>query len=105
MIHNPWGQLMTATAAPTRTEPIKRRRKRKVMPTYPPGTVFGEWTLLEYQQGENTEDNRVRAKWFCRCSCGAEKWVKAMNIYNKTSTSCGHDRGKWKRTLKIGKET
>lgn len=47
------------------------------------GKQFGEWTALKY--------NFTTSKWLCRCSCGKEKEVRAYDLINGKSTSCGHN--------------
>lgn len=61
-----------------------------------PGQVVGEWTLVSYLPSErDAEGRRVkRARWMCRCSCGADKPVLAERLIETTSRnrsrSCGH---------------
>ena len=50
------------------------------------GQRVGEWTLESYRPAHF----KVKAKWFCTCSCGSTRWVMADNLANGSSTSCGH---------------
>ena len=48
------------------------------------GQVFNKWTVLgpvKYQNG--------CAYWYCRCECGTEKFVRAADLKNNSSTCCG----------------
>lgn len=47
------------------------------------GQQFGQWTVLKY--GGIIKNNSY---WYCRCSCGFEKLVKAQYLINGTSTKC-----------------
>lgn len=52
------------------------------------GRVFGKWTVSD----KHTTDGRNRL-WWCTCSCGHSKWVKAQYLKGGTSrqcVSCGH---------------
>lgn len=42
--------------------------------------VFGSWTVL---------DKPGRRKWLCRCVCGTERLVVAVDLRNGKSTNCG----------------
>lgn len=47
------------------------------------GRRYYHWTVLDRRElGKNT-------KWFCRCDCGAERWVLKSSLNNGKSTSCG----------------
>lgn len=50
------------------------------------GTIFNEWTVLEYA-GTNKYQKK---QWKCRCSCGKEKLVLGAYLVNGKSKSCGH---------------
>lgn len=57
------------------------------------GDTAGEWTLLEYHKAYFTpEGNRVMNKFFCRCSCGTERWLLVSTLARGESKSCGHAR-------------
>lgn len=45
--------------------------------------TFGQWTVISYSG--IIEHN---SHWYCRCSCGLEKNVKAQYLLNGTSTKC-----------------
>lgn len=48
------------------------------------GQRFGRWTVLNvpHRPGHNVE-------WYCRCMCGAEKWVRGSHLSSGMSRSCG----------------
>lgn len=79
--------------------PQRRKMGRPVGPQPPrpqrwkfaPGDKVGEWTLLEYTPGYRpVEGTQTRPYWLCRCSCGAKRRVRADNLTNGFSKSCGH---------------
>lgn len=46
--------------------------------------TFGHWKVsAEYRMNHNRD-----REWWCQCSCGLEKWVKAQYLKNGTSTKC-----------------
>lgn len=49
------------------------------------GKVFGRWTVVS--RGES--DRHGNARWWCRCECGSEALVFAINLRRRTSLSCG----------------
>lgn len=51
------------------------------------GSVYGEWTILSYN--EEVSKERHRAYYNCKCSCGTIKPVCYNNLRNKKSTNCG----------------
>ena len=54
------------------------------------GKTFGDWTVLYgpvHQSGKRT-------KWHCRCKCGIERDVYAVNLTRGMTTSCGCESGK-----------
>lgn len=52
------------------------------------GEQVGYWTLLEYiLRKEGFTRNRGYFK--CQCVCGKIRWVKATNLTNGKSRSCG----------------
>ena len=55
------------------------------------GDRVGEWELLEYQPGAKKPE-RICPLWRCRCSCGAERWVRSSNLLSGQSKCCGHTR-------------
>ena len=48
------------------------------------GEVFGRWTVLGPR-----EIRRGIPIWWCKCSCGTEKWVVPQTLRNGGSRSCG----------------
>lgn len=44
-----------------------------------PGDKIGNWTILKQNH----------QRFFCRCICGREKWVYAVNLLQGRSNSCG----------------
>lgn len=58
------------------------------------GDKRGEWTVVEVlpleHQGTGTK-RRARRHVMVRCSCGAVRKVKASNIEEGLSRSCGHN--------------
>lgn len=53
------------------------------------GDQIGDWVLLDYKPGAKKPE-RISPRWWCRCSCGTERWVRASNLLNGQSQSCGH---------------
>jgi len=51
-----------------------------MLKTLVPGDVHGRWTVL---------DATVRNAVLCRCECGTERTVKATNLIQGLSKSCG----------------
>ena len=49
------------------------------------GRVFGDLTVMRQAPSRMGE-----ACWLCRCSCGAEKAIRADNLRGGRSRSCGH---------------
>lgn len=50
------------------------------------GERFGRWTVISKAvPGTKTQ----RARWLCRCECGAEKIVSAGGLVGRKSASCG----------------
>lgn len=49
------------------------------------GQVFGRLRITE--RFSTSEDGAVL--WKCKCECGSEKIVRASNLRNRTTTSCG----------------
>lgn len=51
------------------------------------GDKFGNWTIMstEYQR----EKNGYHKLYFCKCSCGTEKYVDIQNLKSGKSFSCG----------------
>jgi hypothetical protein len=47
------------------------------------GQVFGRWTALTLTR------LRFYAAWVCRCECGTERIVRAADLLNGSSVSCG----------------
>lgn len=54
------------------------------------GAKFGRWTVLS-----RSENAGSKIMWLCRCSCGAQKAVRAGSLTRGRSTSCGC----WQREL------
>lgn len=60
------------------------------------GQRFNRWVILS--RAENYRGKY--SAWLCRCDCGTERVVKAVNLKTNTSQSCGcYAREVWKRTL------
>ena len=57
---------------------------------------FGRWTVVGpykkrkdiYWVGWNISGG-TEIEWYCRCDCGAEKWVNATSLKGGKSTNCG----------------
>lgn len=49
------------------------------------GDIFNEWTII----GNYIRKNKSKY-YFCRCSCGKEKYIEYKTLLNETSTNCGH---------------
>ena len=52
------------------------------------GLQFGRWTVLEYSPSVR-KDGRTRSSYLCRCSCGHESVIDAMNLKSGRTMSCG----------------
>lgn len=48
------------------------------------GAQFGSWSVIRFHGYDKHRD----AEWFCRCSCGVEKPVKATYLLRGTSRKC-----------------
>jgi hypothetical protein len=48
------------------------------------GEDFGRWTVLGPRQ-----TRRGIPIWWCKCSCGTEKWVVQQTLRNGSGRSCG----------------
>lgn len=53
------------------------------------GKQFGQWTVLDVIK---TNDTKHGAFAVCKCECGVVKQVRAFNLMNGQSTSCGKHR-------------
>lgn len=51
------------------------------------GSIYGEWTILSYNEKVSKEKHRTY--YNCKCSCGTIKPVCYNNLRNKKSTNCG----------------
>lgn len=54
-----------------------------------PGTIFGEWTVLQKTENRTSDRNVL---YLCRCSCGIEREVASSSLRQGKSKSCGHAR-------------
>lgn len=52
------------------------------------GVRVGSWLVLGYSHTEK-RSGRSLAMWNCRCDCGTERPVLAMNLSRSITTSCG----------------
>lgn len=59
------------------------------------GNVFGKWIVIGKAQSKHN-----KARWLCKCECGAKKEVYASYLRKGSSTSCGCFR---KEQVKIAK--
>lgn len=50
------------------------------------GQRFGRWLVIRFS---HVELPRRAAHWICRCDCGTEKVVRAQQLVNGQSQSCG----------------
>ena len=48
------------------------------------GCTFGRWNVIK-----QAPHRGVKRYWFCRCSCGVERAVKAFSLTSGDSRSCG----------------
>jgi hypothetical protein len=44
---------------------------------------------FEYRHRHNLSSNSNMAWWLCKCDCGNEKWVRAAELLNGHTKSCG----------------
>ena len=49
------------------------------------GKTFGRLTVVSRAKGDKNNNSR----WNCKCSCGNEKVIKAVNLKNGNTKSCG----------------
>jgi hypothetical protein len=49
------------------------------------GDNFGRWQVIDGPD----QDDPNHPKWFCECECGTQKWIRADQLRNGRSTSCG----------------
>lgn len=78
-VHPLWAGLLKSDS------PVLRGRFNK---KYQVGDQVGYWTLLEYQtRGDGKR--QVRGMFKCRCICGKIRIVRASNLTNGVSKSCG----------------
>lgn len=47
---------------------------------------FHNWTIV---RRVDTNDNRQRTHYLCRCKCNTERVIKAVNLVNGSTKSCG----------------
>lgn len=52
------------------------------------GRQFNEWTVIERAPNRRRAGGATRVYWFCRCSCGREMEVAALNLKNGKSARC-----------------
>ena len=71
---------------------IKPSRGRSCVHSDLTGMVFGEWTVLRFDERPGG-----RTKWVCRCTCGVERAVAGIHLVRGASRSCGCFRPKLKR--------
>jgi hypothetical protein len=68
-------------------------------PLYPPGTVIGKWTVLQYAGVVNKH-----RRYHCRCACGTTAVVMGSQLRRGKSSmcpSCAHRRGGAKRLQRM----
>lgn len=53
------------------------------------GKVFGEWTVVQYDQRTKRPSGTYNHMWKCRCSCGTERSVEDGGLRRGRSKSCG----------------
>lgn len=51
------------------------------------GKKFGRWTVLSL--AVRARDNGGASRWLCRCECGTERSVLALQLKSEMSRSCG----------------
>ena len=76
-------QLVSGNAASCGCVPRQRASRRQAEDLT--GKRFGELTVL--RRGDNDGQGRVR--WLCRCSCGNELLVQAVQLKSGKTRSCG----------------
>ena len=54
------------------------------------GQKFGKLTVIERCENYITPKGQHNTQWLCKCDCGNEKNVKALNLKNGNTKSCGH---------------
>ena len=63
----------------------------ETLSSVPVGSQFGLWTVTDAPP----EYRYVRGvHWFCRCTCGTERYVKAYSLKIGVTTSCGCINGR-----------
>ncbi len=55
------------------------------------GQKFGRLTVLDKHKRQAVGSNKDKKEtyWWCRCDCGATKWICAQNFLKGTTKSCG----------------
>jgi len=54
------------------------------------GKRFGKLTVLQFDESSFGKGR----KWLCQCDCGNTKIIRAANLINGSTVSCGCERGK-----------
>ncbi len=63
--------------SPQGRKPLTRRRNLSQK-------IFGEWFVTNKWRPTGKD-----VEWLCRCSCGQERWVRADNLQQGRTKSCG----------------
>lgn len=51
------------------------------------GQVFGKWTVIS--RAPDRKQGHMRTHYLCRCECGRERVIKAVNLVDGKTKSCG----------------
>jgi hypothetical protein len=67
-----------------RIEPIRDRRNLDDLQGH-----YAKWTIIRKSLPEEIAGKRVQSYYLCRCECGIERHIKAVNLINGKSRGCG----------------
>lgn len=80
---------LSASAKIRKSPPCSEEKKSKIKAANIEnlkGQRFSELEVIEYV------DSRGSAKWLCKCSCGKTTIIRAHDLKNGHTTSCGHKK-------------
>lgn len=92
-----------AAAKPAEAAPPTKSKRNNWLATYKPGSKIGLWTLVKYIPGTvkgPDKEPRIENAWECVCECGNKRTVKAANLYNGITGSCGCAKRRENRNAK-----
>ena len=63
------------------------------------GKKYGKLTAMYRIEDHKSKNGNMRTKWHCRCDCGNETDVIALNLTRNHTTSCGCARADGRKKL------